>query len=220
MAPLSAGRVVIDGLDIVTLPLETLRQRLAIVPQDPTLFGGTIRDNLDPWAEHSDELAEARAGGACPPDVEAVGEEAALADGDERGPGPRLGRGFRGGGDGGAERGDEGVAQPVLAVAGEGEDEDAAALLQGAHRAGGAALAVGAERGRRVWPSALRSSAAEQAMKERSIFVLAGRIDEVATHKAARLVVVAADVRSNDARLFNLLRIRIGASDSPRGLKW
>lgn len=55
MAPLSAGRVVIDGLDIATLPLETLRQRLAIVPQDPTLFGGTIRDNLDPWAEHSDE---------------------------------------------------------------------------------------------------------------------------------------------------------------------
>jgi ABC-type multidrug transport system fused ATPase/permease subunit len=55
MAPLSAGRVIIDGLDIATLPLETLRQRLAIVPQDPTLFGGTIRDNLDPWAEHSDE---------------------------------------------------------------------------------------------------------------------------------------------------------------------
>ena len=82
----------------------------------------------------------------------------------------------------------------------------------------GAALAVGAERGRRVWPSALRSSAAEQAMKERSIFVLAGRIDEVATHKAARLVVVGRTLQ--DARLFNL--IRIGASDSTRRvkLKW
>jgi len=38
-------------------------------------------------AERGDELAEARAGGARPPDVEAVGEEAALADGHKRGPG-------------------------------------------------------------------------------------------------------------------------------------
>jgi len=139
--------------------------------------GGVARDGGDgghgqreevggEQAERGDELAEARAGSARPPDVEAVGEEAALADGHERAPGPRLGRALRGGGDGGAERGDEGVAQPVLAVAGEGEDEYAAALLQGAHRAGGwglgAALAVGAERGKAcvVFGSSLLSSRA------------------------------------------------------------
>ncbi|PRP88412.1 hypothetical protein PROFUN_03326 [Planoprotostelium fungivorum] len=51
---LSGGSIVIDGEDISTLGLEDVRRRLAIIPQDPTLFTGTIRSNLDPFSEHDD----------------------------------------------------------------------------------------------------------------------------------------------------------------------
>jgi ABC-type multidrug transport system fused ATPase/permease subunit len=54
------GSIWIDGIDISTVGLETLRQHLAIIPQDPTLFVGTVRDNLDPFNEASDsEIWEA-----------------------------------------------------------------------------------------------------------------------------------------------------------------
>lgn len=56
----SQGTIYIDGLDISKLKLEHLRSRLAIIPQDPVLFSGTVRSNLDPFNEHSDaELQEA-----------------------------------------------------------------------------------------------------------------------------------------------------------------
>jgi ATP-binding cassette subfamily C (CFTR/MRP) protein 1 len=45
------GRVLVDGVDIVTLGLRRLRSQMAIVPQDPVLFGGTVRENLDPWGQ-------------------------------------------------------------------------------------------------------------------------------------------------------------------------
>ncbi|TPX40109.1 hypothetical protein SeLEV6574_g06782 [Synchytrium endobioticum] len=48
------GSIIIDGEDCLTLGLNDLRSRLAIIPQDPTLFSGTIRYNLDPFAQHSD----------------------------------------------------------------------------------------------------------------------------------------------------------------------
>ena len=56
----SEGCVLIDGLDTSTLKLEALRKRgLAIVPQHPTLFAGTVRTNLDPFGWYSEtELAD------------------------------------------------------------------------------------------------------------------------------------------------------------------
>lgn len=48
MVELSSGRIVIDGIDISTIGLAALRSKLAIIPQDPQLFSGTFRTNLDP----------------------------------------------------------------------------------------------------------------------------------------------------------------------------
>lgn len=50
------GRVTIDGVDISKLGLHKLRSKLCIIPQDPVLFAGSIRQNLDPFKEKSDEL--------------------------------------------------------------------------------------------------------------------------------------------------------------------
>ena len=45
--PLSSGRILIDGVDIARISLHALRSRLAIIPQDPYIFSGSIRQNLD-----------------------------------------------------------------------------------------------------------------------------------------------------------------------------
>jgi ATP-binding cassette subfamily C (CFTR/MRP) protein 1 len=54
--PDNGGSVAIDGVDTGTLGLRTLRRAVAVITQDPTLFGaGTLRYNLDPLGVHSDE---------------------------------------------------------------------------------------------------------------------------------------------------------------------
>ncbi|USW57841.1 Putative AAA+ ATPase domain, ABC transporter type 1, transmembrane domain-containing protein [Septoria linicola] len=54
LVELSGGSISIDGVNIAKIGLHDLRSRLAIIPQDPTLFRGTIRSNLDPFNEHTD----------------------------------------------------------------------------------------------------------------------------------------------------------------------
>merc|ERR550537_844210 len=47
--------ITIDGIDIESIGLGELRRKLAIIPQSPALFSGTIRSNIDPFDEYSDE---------------------------------------------------------------------------------------------------------------------------------------------------------------------
>uniref|UniRef100_A0A3Q3ALM0 ATP-binding cassette, sub-family C (CFTR/MRP), member 10 n=1 Tax=Kryptolebias marmoratus TaxID=37003 RepID=A0A3Q3ALM0_KRYMA len=55
MVELNHGQILLDQLDISTVGLAQLRSRLAIIPQDPFLFSGTIRENLDPCGRHLDQ---------------------------------------------------------------------------------------------------------------------------------------------------------------------
>ncbi|XP_054675064.1 ATP-binding cassette sub-family C member 10 isoform X4 [Grus americana] len=59
MLELKSGRILLDGVDSQLVGLEELRSRLAIIPQDPFLFSGSIRENLDPQGKRTDaELHE------------------------------------------------------------------------------------------------------------------------------------------------------------------
>ncbi|KAL1696726.1 hypothetical protein GGG16DRAFT_43160 [Schizophyllum commune] len=49
----SSGKIVIDGIDITTIGVQDLRSRITFIPQDATLFSGTLKDNL-PTGEHED----------------------------------------------------------------------------------------------------------------------------------------------------------------------
>eukprot|EP00660_Eupelagonema_oceanica_P001392 gene1392-18592_t len=47
----AAGRVLVGGVDVAAVGLQTLRGRLAVIPQEPLLVGGTVRDNVDPFRD-------------------------------------------------------------------------------------------------------------------------------------------------------------------------
>ncbi|XP_074845820.1 ATP-binding cassette sub-family C member 10 isoform X4 [Carettochelys insculpta] len=54
MVELMEGQILLDNVDSRLVGLENLRSKLAIIPQDPFLFSGTVRENLDPLGQHTD----------------------------------------------------------------------------------------------------------------------------------------------------------------------
>lgn len=52
MFNLESGRITVDGVDTSTLTLEQLRRGLSVIPQEPVVFSGTVRSNLDPFGEY------------------------------------------------------------------------------------------------------------------------------------------------------------------------
>lgn len=57
LLPIERGTISIDGIDIQHVPLSTLRRRIAVCPQEPVLFSGSVRDNVDPLRRATDAEA-------------------------------------------------------------------------------------------------------------------------------------------------------------------
>ena len=53
---MSAGQILVDGIDTATVPLRILRSKLGIIPQDPVIFSASVRFNLDPFDEYTDGM--------------------------------------------------------------------------------------------------------------------------------------------------------------------
>jgi ABC-type multidrug transport system fused ATPase/permease subunit len=54
MVELSEGFIKIDDIDIKDLNLQVLRSKFSIIPQDPIIFSGTLRNNIDPFNNYTD----------------------------------------------------------------------------------------------------------------------------------------------------------------------
>lgn len=55
LCELEQGRVILDGIDTQSLGTEDLRSKIGIIPQDPVLFQGSFRYNIDPLARHTEQ---------------------------------------------------------------------------------------------------------------------------------------------------------------------
>lgn len=55
MIEAAEGKIIVDGVEIAEIGLHDLRSNLTIIPQDPVLFSGTLRFNLDPFNKYSDD---------------------------------------------------------------------------------------------------------------------------------------------------------------------
>ena len=53
---MSAGQILVDGIDTATVPLRILRSKLGIIPQEPVIFSASVRFNLDPFDEYTDGM--------------------------------------------------------------------------------------------------------------------------------------------------------------------
>lgn len=60
LVELSEGKITVDGVNLAEIGLDTLRHQLSAIPQEPLLFSGTIRQNLNPEGDKTDaELSDA-----------------------------------------------------------------------------------------------------------------------------------------------------------------
>ncbi|GKA92057.1 ABC transporter C family member 3-like protein [Tanacetum coccineum] len=50
----AGGKILVDGINISSIGIHDLRSKLSIIPQDPTMFNGTVRSNMDPLEEYTD----------------------------------------------------------------------------------------------------------------------------------------------------------------------
>lgn len=55
LVELDGGKIMLDGVDTKNVGLRKLRSNIAVIPQDPVLFSGSIKTNLDPFNQHSND---------------------------------------------------------------------------------------------------------------------------------------------------------------------
>ena len=111
-----SGTVTLDGVDLAEVPLKMLRSAIAVIPQEPVLFSGTVKQNVDPFGEHSD-LEVTRA-------LEAVELMAALNEKDafveDASGGSKSPSGSDGDGDGDGDSGSGGSGTGIESTVAEG----------------------------------------------------------------------------------------------------